>query len=88
MKNFIVIIILVVSIFGVSHMQNFYTRMDCTVVQINDGYATIEDVCGWVWDVDANDLSVGDKVELRMHNNYTERYVNDGIVKKVIKYEK
>lgn len=81
MKKIVLGVMLIVMVIATSYMQNFYTLKDCTVYQINDGYASVEDFCGWAYDFKANDLKVGDVVELKMHNNYTERYINDDIVK-------
>ena len=88
MKNLIAIILLTTSFCGVSHYEHNYTRDNCRIIQINDGMATIEDSCGfvWDWDIEAEDLlKIGDNVSLKMHDSFTSGTVEDDIIKEVVK---
>lgn len=85
MKSMILGLTIIGMLMGGSYIDNHYTRKDCKVVQINDGYATIVDQKGWAWDYDDKDLAVGDIVDLKMHNNNTDTIIEDDIIIKVVK---
>lgn len=86
MKKLLFIVICLGILFGTSYLENIYTRENCKITQINDGIATIEDKCGFVWDYDIEmeEIKVGDIVDLKMHTNYTISNFTDDIIKKII----
>lgn len=87
MKNFIITMLLISCFSGVSHYEHNYIRKNCKITQINDGIATIEDKCGfyWDWEIETDDLKVGDVVNLKMNDNNTINYIDDDIITKIIK---
>jgi hypothetical protein len=86
MKKILIIIICLSILFGTSYLENIYTRENCKITQINDGIATIEDKCGFIWDYDIEieEIKVGDVVNLKMHTNYTISNFSDDTIKKII----
>ena len=77
---------LAVTLFGgASYYEHNYTRKDCKVTKVNDSYATIVDQCGFAWKYDSNGLQVGDIVDLKMEDNFTNSYVFDDVIKQVVK---
>ena len=85
MKNILIAFFAVAVAGCVSSYEHNYTKKNCEVIQINDGIATIEDGCGFVWDIDADGLEVGEVVNLRVNDNNTINNVNDDIIIKVVK---
>ena len=85
MKSMILGLTIIGMLMGGSYIDNHYTRKECVVTQVNDGYATIVDQKGWAWDYDRKDLKVGDIVDLKMHNNNTDTIIADDIIVKVVK---
>lgn len=85
MKNIIIAIILSTCFCGASYYEHNYTRENCQVIQVNNGIATIEDVCGFCWDVESDVLKSGDIVDLKMNDNCTNSYIYDDIIKEVVK---
>ena len=85
MKNILVVVLAVSVLCGVSHHEHNYTRKDCKVIQVNDGYVTVEDKCGMSWDFKGNEFEVGDKVELKMYDSLTTSCATDDVVKGVVR---
>ena len=85
MKNILIAFLMVAVVGCVSSYEHNYTKKNCEVIQINDGIATIEDGCGFVWDIDADGLKVGEVVNLRVNDNNTSGTINDDVVIEVIK---
>ena len=50
MKKIIVAVMVLTMFVSACQYEHNYTREDCKVIQVNDGYATIEDKNGFVWD--------------------------------------
>lgn len=84
MKKIIGIIIIIALVYGGCYYEHNYTREECVVVQVKDGYATIEDKTGNYWDVLCDGLEEGDIVDLKMHDNYSSNNIEDDIVKDII----
>lgn len=84
MKKLVFVLVLVLGFYGASYFEHNYTRDECKVVDIIDGYARIEDKVGHYWDCDDEGLEIGDYVDLKMFDNYSSAYIGDDIVKKVI----
>lgn len=85
MKKFVTIItvlVMVLAVVSASHYEHNYTRQG-EVVQINDGWATIYDTTDNAWDVDAEGLNVGDKVEMKMYDNNTPNNIEDDVAKTI-----
>ena len=57
-----------------------YTRHDCTVVSYVEDVVVVEDKTGNEWEIIAEGLEIGDKVDLKMHTNFTDDYIYDDIV--------
>ena len=87
MKNILVVLAVVAVFGGASHFEHNYTREDCEVIQINDGFVTFEDECGfrWDWEIEENEyFEVGDFVDLKMFDNCSSGYVHDDKITKVV----
>ena len=78
-------ILFVTMLCGLSYYEHNYTREECKVIQINDGWATIEDKCGFVWDYDCDGLKIGDIVDLKMEDNFSSAYIGDDVIKEIVK---
>ena len=83
MKTIIIAVIAALIIGG--HCEHNYTRKDCKVTQYNDGWATVQDKSGNHWDIYADNIEVGQKVNLKMHTNYTPNDCEDDIIKGVVR---
>ena len=80
MKSFIITIALLSMVGGVSYYEHNYTRSGCEVVRVYEDVVTVKDSCGFLWDVEAEDLKVGCKLDLKMHDNGTNDCVYDDII--------
>ena len=54
-----------------------YTRNDCVVVSCEENIITVEDTCGYTWEFTADDLKVGDVIDLKMYTNDTDNTIFD-----------
>ena len=61
-----------------------YTR-EGVVVWTNNGIATVEDGCGFLWDIEDAELQKGQAVKMVMNENNTDHIDDDIIVKYSIK---
>ncbi len=84
MKQFIFSLILVVAFVmavgcagGIEHN---YTRPDCEVIAVSRGVVTVEDKGGNVWEFEGSGYCVGDKVDLKMHTNFTHNTFTDDYI--------
>ena len=80
------IIITVICLITIGYSMNYYTRYDCVVYSIEDNIITVEDNGGQLWSFIAEDnhsYKQFDKVNLKMHNNYTEDNIQDDIIMEV-----
>lgn len=68
-----------------ANVGNFYSMDKCQVTQINDGWASIEDKSGHIWECDDEGLAVGDEVTLTMYDGNSASYREDDIIVKVVK---
>ena len=84
MKKVVLIILSAVIAFGmmtvINWVETHYTRHDCTVVSYVEDVVMVEDKTGNKWEIIAEGLEVGDKVDLKMHTNFTDNYIYDDIV--------
>lgn len=84
MKKTMLIILSAVIAFGMLMVANWaevhYTRHDCTVVSYVEDVVVVEDKTGNEWEIIAEGLEVGDKVDLKMHTNFTDDCIYDDIV--------
>ena len=84
MKKTMLIILSAVIAFGMLTVANWvevhYTRHDCTVVSYVEDVVVVEDKTGNEWEFIAEGLEIGDKVDLKMHTNFTDDYIYDDIV--------
>ena len=85
MKKFVLVVFALAVLYYGCYYQDNYTRKDCEVVKINNGVVTIEDQKGWLWNIETDDLEVGDVVDLKMHTNHTDSIIADDIIKDIIK---
>ena len=87
MSKVLVTLLIVSSFVGASQFEHKYTREDCEVIQICDKCVTFEDRMGetWDWYDEENQFSIGDKADLKMHDNYTSAYIYDDKAMRVIK---
>lgn len=85
MKKTMLIILSAMIAFGMLMAANWvevhYTRHDCTVVSCVEDVVVVEDKTGNEWEIVAKELEIGDKVDLKMHTNFTDNYIYDDIVK-------
>lgn len=84
MKKTMLIILSAVMAFGMLTVANwaevYYTRHDCTVVSCVEDVVVVEDKTGNEWEIIAEGLEIDDKVDLKMHTNFTDDYIYDDIV--------
>lgn len=81
--------LIVAGICGCNYFEHNYTRDNCEVIEeTNEGFVVV-DRCDETWffekDETIEGLQVGDTVDLKMNDNCTASYIDDDIIKKVIK---
>ena len=87
MKKLLVAVLLIGMFLFVGYYEHNYTRKDCEIVKVENGIVTFEDACGfrWQWEIEENEyFEVGDKVDLKMHDNCTNSIVYDDVITKII----
>ena len=67
------------------YYENNYTRHECKVIEASGEGCIIEDRCGFTWYWEENGFNVGDTVEMKLNTNGTASYIEDDIIKSVIK---
>lgn len=82
-EQFIIVVLCIGAFCGASYIEHHYTRENCTVVSAADGYITVEDLQGHLWQYLA-DMPIGSIVDLKMQDNLTPSDITDDIIKKVI----
>lgn len=82
MKRVLIITILLATIGVASKAEHCYTRTG-KVLSIENGIARIEDTTGNRWTVEGIELTEGQQVKLKMHDNYTINNIKDDIIKEV-----
>lgn len=85
MKRILLAVILAGMFVCGHYYAHHYTRVNCTVVSAENGYVKIKDNTGNIWNYDNSNLIVGDKVDLKMHDNCTDKNIKDDIIIKIIK---
>jgi hypothetical protein len=84
MKQFIFSLILVVAFIMVvgcaGRIEHNYTRPDCEVIAIKQGTITVQDKGGNVWQFEGWGYHIGDKVDLKMHTNFTHNTSADDYI--------
>ena len=70
---------------GASYCEHNYTRGECRVVRVSNGLASIEDKAGFIWDYEDGNLNVGDIVDLKMHDNLSGGYIDDDVIREIVK---
>lgn len=80
---FLVMFIIAPGIAG--NIETHYTRKDCTVIEITEDYMIAIDTFGheWSWYIDGTDLEIGDTVDLKIFNGYTDNIFSDDEVVKI-----
>ncbi len=85
MKNFIIGILLIGIFCTTLYYEHNYTRRDCVVIEASPVGAIFEDKCGFTWVIKDGGYEIGQIVDLKMHDNCTNTYIYDDVIKKVIK---
>lgn len=79
-KKVLIVITIIVVIGIIGNVESTYKRT-ATVINSSNGIVTVEDNCGYAWQYKGS-ATVGDTVELIMHDNHTSK-ITDDIVKGV-----
>lgn len=85
MKKILIVVVLLGLFCGVSYCEHNYIRYNCKVIEASPYSAILEDRSGWTWTVEGEGYEIGQIVDLKMHDNFTSAYIDDDIIKKVIK---
>ena len=85
MKKILILVLVLGSFFGASYYEHNYTRYDCKVVEASPYGAIFEDRCGWTWAVEGEGYEIGQIADLKMYDNFTSAYIDDDVIKKVVK---
>lgn len=94
MKRILKVGLVVLLLAVACHIEHNYTRTECEITHKNDAILEFTDKCGFTWswyaetdeDIDLyNSLEMGDKVNLKMYDNLSSAYIEDDVVKKVVK---
>ena len=87
MKQFIcgllVVLVFTFIVGCVGGIEHNYIRPDCEVIAVGRGVVTVEDKGGNVWEFEGSGYCVGDKVDLKMHTNFTHNTFEDDYIVKV-----
>lgn len=81
-------VLLLIGFVGACHVEHNYTRKECAVIAATDTGAIFEDACGWQWYweyEEGEQFKVGEVANLKMHDNFTSAYIDDDVIKKVVK---
>ena len=66
--------------------QHRYTQI-CTVYEVNEEYTTFIDPCGYLWDVNDTDYTVGETVKIKFDDALTDFNREDDVILKVKKVD-
>lgn len=77
----LLVVLAIFLFFGIINtVSNTYTR-EGVVVWVNKGVATVEDGCGFLWDIETTDLTKGQAVKMVMSENNTDHIDDDSVLK-------
>lgn len=79
-KGLFVVLAIFLFIGIINTVSNTYTR-EGVVVWVNEDIATVEDGCGFLWDIETTDLTKGQTVKMVMTENNTDHIEDDSILK-------
>ena len=79
-KGLLVVLAIFLFIGIINTVSNTYTR-EGVVVLVNEGVATVEDGCGFLWDIEINELTKGQAVKMVMSENNTDHIDDDSVLK-------
>ena len=85
MKKMLIGILCISCLFGVAHAGHCYTRKGCEVVEVFENEVVVKDRVGNPWSFYGKGFSVGDTVNLRMHDNCSDNNIYDDVIKSVEK---
>lgn len=85
MKKILGLILILVLFCAASHYEHNYTRDNCKVIEASPTGALIEDRCGFTWYYEGEGFEIGEVVDLKMHDAFTSAYIDDDVIKKVVK---
>lgn len=71
------LVVMIVGWIGCTHVENHYTRKNCEVVNYIEDCVTVVDKCGYKWELIADGLEIGDKIDVRMYTNNTDNNIYD-----------
>lgn len=86
-KRVIVVILVICVLCAMNYYEHNYTRQDCEIVSVANGIVRFEDRCEqfWDWEIAPGEhFEVGDRVDLKMHDNFTSGYICDDEITKVV----
>lgn len=66
----------------VGNYEHHYTRQ-AEVVEVCGDVVLVEDTCGFEWEFYGDGFEVGQKVEMKMHTNFTHNTIFDDKIEKV-----
>lgn len=85
MKRTVLTIAIFAMMFGTAcHYEHNYTKRNCKVTEATETGAMIVDSKGWGWYYEGEGFEVGQTVDLKMHDNFTNADNEDDIIKKVV----
>ena len=89
LKKVIICIMVAFGFIACSWVESHYTRKDCIIIKTYDNYAIAKDGNGYNWTfvITDNDVQVGNTVNLRMFNSFTDYNIHDDIVESYQKKE-
>lgn len=79
----LVFVLFILAIGWAGNLEHYYTRRGCEVISVWGDYVRVEDRQGNIWAFYGEGFKDGEKVNLRMFNNYTERDCSDDEIVKV-----
>ena len=84
-KGLLTVILVGGLVFG-CYTEHNYTKPNCKVINATEQDILIEDLQGNLWAFEgAHTFKVGDCVKMKMFDNGTEGYVDDDVIKSVVK---
>lgn len=94
MKKVLTAVIIMIGVIGATHFEHNYTRNNCVVTDKNDCILELTDRCGytWVWLAEEQheielyqSVEIGDELDIKMHDNFSSAYIDDDVIKELIK---
>ena len=85
MKKLLIAIIAIGAFMALGYWEHHYTREQCEVVRTTADSTIFKDKQGHLWESKETGFTVGEMVDLKMHDNFTVSDIKDDTIRRIIK---